>query len=49
MKKLAAILMVLMMAVSLSACSSRYSKGGEKLKVKCPACGYEFETEKVKP
>ncbi len=45
MKKSAIILLVLVMAVSLSACSKTYSKGGSQLRVKCPSCGYEFETE----
>ncbi len=49
MKKFAAVLMILLFAFSFSACSKTYSKGGSKLKVKCPACGYEFETKPVGP
>lgn len=46
MKKFTVALMVLMMALSFSACSQKkYSEGGSQMKVKCPACGYEFETE----
>ncbi len=41
MKKLVTLLIVMVMAVSLSACTA--TKGGAA-KVKCPACGYEFST-----
>lgn len=47
MKKFTVTLLVLVMALSFSACSQKYSEGGERLKVKCPACGYEFETKEV--
>ena len=45
MKKFNVVFMVLLMAFSLSACTQKYSEGGSQLKVKCPACGYEFETK----
>lgn len=41
MKKLVTLLMVAVLAVSLSACAT--TKGGGATKIKCPACGYEFE------
>ncbi len=41
MKKMAMLLMVVTMAVSLSACATVRKE--EKARVKCPACGYEFE------
>lgn len=40
MKKLASLLLVAALAVSLSACATTNKKAGAK--VKCPACGYEF-------
>ncbi|WP_432821916.1 hypothetical protein [Trichloromonas sp.] len=40
MKKLVTLLMVMVLAVSLSACAT--TKGGAA-KIKCPACGYEFD------
>lgn len=40
MKKLVTLLMVTVLAISLSACAT--TKGGTT-KIKCPACGYEFE------
>ncbi len=40
MKKLIVLLMV--SVLSLSACAG-VSKNGEQARVKCPACGYEFE------
>jgi hypothetical protein len=48
MRKFTVILLVLAMALSFSACSRKYSEGGERLKVKCPACGYEFETREAR-
>lgn len=45
MKKLMTLVMVTMLALSISACATM--KGGEKARVKCPACGYEFETPKT--
>jgi hypothetical protein len=40
MKKLVTLLMVTVLAVSLSACATTKNGG---TKIKCPACGYEFE------
>lgn len=40
MKKLVTLLMVTVLAVSLSACATTK---GSATKIKCPACGYEFE------
>ncbi len=39
MKKLAATAVLLVMAVVLTACAT---PSGQQVKVKCPACGYEF-------
>jgi len=47
MKKLAALALTVMLALSLAACAT--SKGGGTMKVKCPACGYEFETPMPRP
>ena len=41
MKKLMSFALVAMMVLSLAACAS--TGGGEKARVKCPACGYEFD------
>lgn len=41
MKKLMTLVLLTMLAFSLSACATM--KGGEKARVKCPACGYEFD------
>lgn len=41
MKKLLTLVLVGMMALSITACAKQ--AGGEKAKVKCPACGYEFQ------
>ncbi len=40
MKRLVSMLLVSVFALSLSACAAM--KGDETVKVKCPACGYEF-------
>ena len=48
MKKLTVVLTTLLLAFSLSACTQKYSEGGSQLKVKCPACGYEFETKEAR-
>lgn len=48
MKKLTVVFMTLLLALSLSACSKKYSEGGSQMKVKCPACGYEFETREAR-
>jgi len=42
MKKLAALALTTMLALSLAACATS-SKSGGTMKVKCPACGYQFE------
>jgi hypothetical protein len=41
MKKFATLLLVLMLGLSLAACAPH--KMGAGTKVKCPACGYEFD------
>lgn len=43
MKKLAILLTAVFMVASLSACAPM-GGGGEDVKVKCPACGHEFNT-----
>ena len=40
MKKLVLLLSALFMVASLSACAT--NGGGDNVKVKCPACGHEF-------
>lgn len=41
MKKLVQWSILLLVGISLSACAASTAKHGQK--VKCPACGYEFE------
>ncbi|WP_172399624.1 hypothetical protein [Geothermobacter hydrogeniphilus] len=41
MKKLVVLLVAGVLALSLAACAQKASS--EKVRVKCPACGYEFE------
>ncbi|MCK4535767.1 MAG: hypothetical protein KAT93_02070 [Desulfuromonadales bacterium] len=41
MKRLISTVLVVTLALSLAACAG--SGGGEKVRVKCPACGYEFD------
>ena len=41
MKKLIGFALVALLAVSLTACAQ---SGAKEVKVKCPACGYEFMT-----
>lgn len=41
MKKLVQWSILLLVGVSLAACATPATKTGQK--VKCPACGYEFE------
>lgn len=41
MKKLVSLVVMTMLALSLSACAGMGKKEGTR--VKCPACGYEFE------
>ena len=47
MKNVALILVALFMAVTLSACAATGSSGDTK--VKCPACGHEFNVEENRP
>lgn len=47
MKKLIMVLMVGMLALSMGACAKKMD--GEKARVKCPACGYEFEVPMPNP
>lgn len=42
MKKLVSVLLVAMFAMSLAACAP-LSKKEKQIRVKCPACGYEFD------
>lgn len=44
MKKAISFVLVAMLALSISACGTM--KSGETMKVKCPACGYEFDLPK---
>ena len=41
MKKLIILLSAVFMVASLSACASM--DGGDEVKVKCPACGHEWD------
>lgn len=41
MKKLIVVALVAMLALSMGACAGKMKK--ETTKVKCPACGYEFD------
>jgi hypothetical protein len=41
MKKLFSLLLVTLLAFSFAACAP--VKKDEKIRVKCPACGYEFD------
>lgn len=41
MKKLIGLLVMVLLAASLYACSS--AKQAEVQRVRCPACGYEFD------
>lgn len=43
MKKLLSMLLLTVLAVTLSACASSTQKHSYR-SVKCPACGYEFTT-----
>jgi hypothetical protein len=44
MKRLISIVLLAVLALSLSACAGMGKK--ETSRVKCPACGYEFDTPK---
>ena len=41
MKKSIIMLLLVLFAASLTACAT--TKSGEMQRVKCPACGYEFD------
>lgn len=41
MKTLISTALVVLMTLSLVACAG--TGGGDKVRVKCPACGYEFD------
>lgn len=41
MKKLISLVLLTLFALSLTACAGM--KKEEKVRVKCPACGYEFD------
>jgi hypothetical protein len=41
MKKLISLVLLTLLAISLTACAGM--KKGETTRVKCPACGYEFD------
>jgi hypothetical protein len=41
LKRLTSLLTALMLAVSLAACAT--TPRDESIRVKCPACGYEFD------
>jgi len=47
MKKLLVFAALAALCTSLVACAPASS--GEKVKVKCPACGYEFEAPASRP
>lgn len=40
MRKLVSLLMMALLALSLTACATG---GKDKIRTKCPACGYEFD------
>lgn len=40
MKQLVSLLIVAVLALSLTACAT---SGKDKVRTKCPACGYEFD------
>ncbi len=42
MKKLASLLLTLLLVAALSGCAMSRTGMKEGAKVKCPACGYEF-------
>ena len=41
MKQLVALLTITVLVLSLTACAA--TGGKDKVRVKCPACGYEFD------
>ncbi len=42
MKRLATLFAAVLLAASLAGCATP-AKSGDDVRVKCPACGYEFE------
>lgn len=44
MKKLVYWAIISAFALSLMACAGS-TMGGESIKIKCPSCGYEFDTQ----
>lgn len=42
MKKFAALSVMAILALTLSACATT---SGENVRVKCPSCGYQFDVE----
>lgn len=42
MKRLTAFVAAVLLAMSVAGCATS-AKSGEDARVKCPACGYEFE------
>lgn len=47
MKKALSVLLIGLFALSLAACAQ--NAGDEKTRVKCPACGYEFDVPAERP
>jgi len=47
MKKVSAVILSLLLVMSLAACAK--TMDGEKARVKCPACGYEFDVPAERP
>jgi len=43
MKRILSVLLAMLMALSLAACATPAGKHSYK-KVKCPACGYQFDS-----
>ena len=43
MKKMISLLLLTLFAASLTACAPMSKQGQEETRVKCPACGYEFQ------
>ena len=47
MKRTAALLAAILLMLSLSACAGK--QDGDMTRVKCPACGYEFDAPQEAP
>jgi hypothetical protein len=43
MKRLMLVALMVLLAFSFSACAALKKEDEKKIRVKCPACGYEFE------